>query len=191
MKIHTSGRMAAAPFSPSRCFSSRAMVSTGVEASQLTPVLNRCFARHPADTSSFQQPPGSSSSSLKMSALCSIHNRVTQHRTLRTSRCSSIVQSETDEVIQRSTQSVSPGPSQVHPSLLHEGVSHFDPLQRPEQFLRRCSHSQNKPAAANLKERSPIHHSASRLQRATKQCPAIPHQASPGYAPCRQSASRF
>jgi pimeloyl-ACP methyl ester carboxylesterase len=111
------------------------MDSTGVRPFEPTPALNRCFARHAADYKQLSATPEQFKQFVEdVSLMQRTQPNYSTQDLAKINVPVRIVQSERDEFIQREHAEylarTIPGAS----FLLLDRVSHFAPLQRPEQF---------------------------------------------------------
>jgi pimeloyl-ACP methyl ester carboxylesterase len=111
------------------------MDPTGVKPFEPTPVLNRCFARHTADYKQLSATPDQFKQFVEdVSLMQRTQPNYSTQDLAKINVPVRIVQSERDEFIRREHAEylarTIPGAS----FLLLDGVSHFAPLQRPEQF---------------------------------------------------------
>jgi len=111
------------------------MDPTGVRPFETTPALNRCFARHTADYKELSTTPEQFKQFVEdVSLMQRTQPNYSMQDLARIAVPVRIVQSEMDEFIKRDHAEylarAIPGASY----LLLAGVSHFAPLQRPDQF---------------------------------------------------------
>jgi pimeloyl-ACP methyl ester carboxylesterase len=111
------------------------MDPTGVKPFEPTPVLNRCFARHTADYKQLSATPDQFKQFVEdVSLMQRTQPNYSTQDLAKINVPVRIVHSERDEFIRREHAEylarTIPGAS----FLLLDGVSHFAPLQRPEQF---------------------------------------------------------
>jgi pimeloyl-ACP methyl ester carboxylesterase len=111
------------------------MDPSGVKPFEPTPTLNRCFSRHTEDYKQLSATPGEFQQFVEdVSLMQRMQPNYSKQDLAKISVPVRIVQSERDEFIRREHAEylarTIPGASLI----LLDGVSHFAPLQRPEQF---------------------------------------------------------
>jgi pimeloyl-ACP methyl ester carboxylesterase len=111
------------------------MDPTGVKPFEPTPTLNRCFARHAADYRQLSATPDQFGQFVEdVSVMQRTQPNYTTQDLAKIDAPVRIVQSEQDEFIRREHAEYLARTIPVASFLLLDGVSHFAPLQRPEQF---------------------------------------------------------
>jgi pimeloyl-ACP methyl ester carboxylesterase len=111
------------------------MDPAGVKPLEPTPLLNRCFARHSADYKQLSATPGQFQQFVEdVGAMQRTQPNYPTHDLAKIHVPVRIVQSERDEFIKREHAEYLARTIPDASFLLLDGVSHFAPLQRPEQF---------------------------------------------------------
>jgi pimeloyl-ACP methyl ester carboxylesterase len=111
------------------------MDPSGVKPFEATPTLNRCFARHAKDYAELSATSEDFKSFVEdVSLMGRTQPNYSAHDLARISVPAVIVQSEHDEFIKREHAEYLARSIPNAEFVLLNGVSHFAPLQRPEQF---------------------------------------------------------
>jgi len=111
------------------------MDPSGVKPFEATPTLDRCFARHTKDYAALSATPGEFKEFVAdLTLMQRTQPDYSAEDLARISVPVAIVQSEHDEFIKREHAEYLAGAIPGAEFILLEGVSHFAPLQRPEQF---------------------------------------------------------
>jgi pimeloyl-ACP methyl ester carboxylesterase len=111
------------------------MDPTGLKPFEATPTLNRCFARHGRDYAQLSATPGHFKSFVEdVSLMGRTQPNYSAHDLAKISVPVVILQSEHDEFIKREHAEYLARAIPGADFILLNDVSHFAPLQRPEQF---------------------------------------------------------
>ena len=111
------------------------MDPSGVKPFEATPTLNRCFARHAKDYTELSATPADFKSFVEdVNLMGRTQPNYTAHDLAKIRVPVVIVQSEHDEFIKRVHAEYLARSIPNAEFVLLNGVSHFAPLQRPEQF---------------------------------------------------------
>jgi pimeloyl-ACP methyl ester carboxylesterase len=111
------------------------MDPSGVKPFEATPTLNRCFSRHTKDYAQLSATPERFQEFVEaVSLMQKTQPSYSAHDLAKISVPVAIVQSEDDEFIKREHAEYLARTIPNAEFILLDGVSHFAPLQRPEQF---------------------------------------------------------
>jgi pimeloyl-ACP methyl ester carboxylesterase len=111
------------------------MDPSGVKPFEATPTLNRCFSRHTKDYAQLSATPERFQEFVEaVSLMQKTQPSYSAHDLAKISVPVAIVQSEGDEFIKREHAEYLARTIPNAEFILLDGVSHFAPLQRPEQF---------------------------------------------------------
>jgi pimeloyl-ACP methyl ester carboxylesterase len=111
------------------------MDPSGVREIEPSPILNRCFGRHSKDYAQLSSTPDQFKAFAEaVSQMMKTQPNYSAHDLAKISVPVAIVQGEHEEFIKRDHAEYLAGSIPNAELLVLSGVSHFAPLQRPEQF---------------------------------------------------------